>query len=231
MSRQTPLQTPPAGMPPPRERRHVTVWHWAIMALGAVVVVSVMLVAAGEGGTSTQPAAQQQAPPLTTAPPARPQPLAGAVLGGPIDDFTREFGSPTRTHGDGSQYQSISVNGTRAFLFVGTMTRGSTTTSRVDQIHVTPPRANSIRWTYAQAEAIAKVFLPPDAQHIKDLTLALHPSKVVEHVYVSARLAASFPADAFFDAWGTALVAPGTFHYRTGGPFDSAGGCMLQLGE
>lgn len=237
MSTQTPpAYEAPAGPPPtpPGKRRRMKGWYRALIALAVLIMVGIIATAAGGCAptpTATeQPQATATLKPQPTATPSGPQPVTGALLGGPINDFTQAFGSPTSTVPGATQYQT-DVRGIPVFLAAATTDRKDTTTnSRVDQVVVRPPLNSGVTWTAAQGEAIAKTFMPPDAKYVKDATVTVPEGAILEHVYISARLAASFPADRFYDVTSLNPVAPGTFHYQCGGPYERDGSCLLQLG-
>ena len=62
MSTQTPIGTPPVGNPlsPQPKRRRLKVWHWALIGVGAVVVLGIVASALGGGGASTTTTSQQK---------------------------------------------------------------------------------------------------------------------------------------------------------------------------
>jgi hypothetical protein len=86
---------------------------------------------------------------------------------------------------------------------------GSDGTPHLDFLGIAAPSGTT--WSDQQGVSIARQFFPPDAKHVRDFTdryLGL------THVYVSAALAATFPAGEFrevTDFSSSQQAPPGTF--------------------
>jgi hypothetical protein len=170
--------------------------------------------------------------PTATATPAGTQPVSGPTLGGTAASFRQTYGDPS---GEGQfSYYDATINCTSVLVAVGFI--GGKGGPRADYVHLAPrmgflhlvrPDSGTV-WSEATADAIARVFLPPDAHFV---TRKAVPNYGAERVYRSGSLAASFSNRAFGDLITDRLTTPGTFSYACGNRYDPEGGCRLRLGE
>lgn len=224
------------------------------VAVGALVVIcvccSVGVSALGKGGAGSTPttglAAHQTtatASKATATKPAtkvatatatkEPQPTATAVsgvttatLGGTEKAFISAYGPYAALPNSTTEYRDhrATIQGEDTAITVALTSNDDN--MRVRYIKIQPGDSSST-WSNAQAQTIAKTFLPADAVYVKDKTVADFGT---EHIYSSQLLAQSFPASAFTDADGNAVPA-GTFYLACGDQVDGQGKCSLQLGE
>lgn len=220
------------------------------VAVGALVVIcvccSVGIGALGKGGASSTPttgiAANQTTATASKATATKtatvtatkaPQPTATAVsgvttatLGGTEKAFIAAYGPYAALPNSTTDFRDhrATIKGQDTAITV-------TLTSNDDNMRVRfikiQPGDNSSTWSNAQAQTIAKTFLPADAVYVKDKTVADFGT---EHLYTSKLLAQSFPASAFMDQNGNAVPA-GTFYLACGDQVDGQGKCSMQLGE
>lgn len=162
--------------------------------------------------------------PTNTANPTGPQPLSGATLGGTRDGFTSKFGGPTERYG--VLWYSINLsNGTTVNLCYCTEHAGSDGNPHLAWFNVDAP--NGTTWSDQQGVTIARQFFPPDAKHVRDFT---DPQIGLIHVYVSADLAATFPAGEFTDGGNGQQLPPGTFSVACSQP-GTASQCHVVTGD
>jgi hypothetical protein len=139
-----------------------------------------------------------------------PQPLTGAVLGGDRFEFDTLYGYPTSGGGTlAATYDYTAPNGLQVELYVDAHP-GTDGNPHVMFLHFGPIPGSGDTWDLATAQALAATFFPPDAQHLRDV----QASNGLDHIYRSARLAATFPASDFTTDVGSHAVPPGTFDYE-----------------
>jgi hypothetical protein len=192
----------------------------AIMAMSGGGGATVASATHTPKGTSVTSAPSAQA----TNTPAGPAKVSGPYLGTTESDFQAKYGAPVLKASLSRQYHAT-INGQQVFIAVTLENRG-TDTARVRFIRVAP-LSSSTKWSASTADAIAHVFLPPDAKFQKDANVADFGK---EHIYVSASLGASFPADYFTLAADGSQVTPGTHYYSCGNTDEPQGGCSMQTG-
>jgi hypothetical protein len=217
------------------------------LGIGALLVVcglcSVGLAVANGGGgkptrANTVPTATSRPTALTatpqptakptataTATPSGPQPITAATLGGRESDFTAKYGDPVNPAGTVRTYPPATIQGASVRISINTSATGSPDRARYLLL---VPSDSGTTWDGTTANTIAKTFLPSDATYVKDMQVA---DFGLEHIYHSADLAASLPADLFIDAATNQPVPPGTFYLSCGNQVDPQGGCSLQVGE
>ncbi|HEY7093800.1 MAG TPA: hypothetical protein VH393_11510 [Ktedonobacterales bacterium] len=156
--------------------------------------------------------------------PNGPAKVKGPYLGATESDFQAKYGAPTLKASLARKYNAM-INGEHVFIAVTLEDRG-TDTARVRFIRVAPLN-ESTKWSAATAEAIAKTFLPPDAKFQKDAHVEDFGK---EHIYLSASLGASFPAERFILASDGSQLALGTHYYSCGNTDEPQGGCSMQTG-
>ncbi|HLZ25435.1 MAG TPA: hypothetical protein VKQ30_25210 [Ktedonobacterales bacterium] len=136
--------------------------------------------------------------PSPTAISAHPRIVTGPTFGGTSAAFTAAFGAPTKQQYGQTFYAYSLADGTRIDICFCDATAGADQTLHVDILHAYPD--DSTQWSTAIASQLTQTFLPPDAVYQRDVRIA---DGSVEHVYRSADLAATFPAD---DAGGIVSV-------------------------
>lgn len=172
-------------------------------------------------GVPLQPTATTM--PTNTPKPTGSQPLSGATLGGTQDGFTHVLGTPTDRSGV-PWYAVKLARGTTAPLCYCTEHTGSDGNPHLAWFHIDAPGGTT--WSDQQGVTIARPFLPPDAKHVRDFT---DPQVGLIHVYVSAALAATFPASEFTDSGNGQQLPPGTFGVACGQPGPSQ--CSITTGN
>jgi hypothetical protein len=153
-----------------------------------------------------------------------PTRVSGPRLGAPLSDFDTAFGTE---QGSGVWYAMLSGQSIMLFVQTNAVSSGSsaeiTTLDGIDRVWtLSVTYLGSVAPTTAQNAALCRQFMPTDAQHIRD-----DPSvaPLVEHVYRSQLLAASFDTNAFQNNAG-ADVVPGTFTVSYGSRV-----CMMATGQ
>jgi hypothetical protein len=184
---------------------------------------------ASAGSTSTtivlaSPTATARPKPTATFTPSGPRPITSSTIGGMEANFQAKYGAPSMNEKAVRHYDA-SINGTPVLIVV--LLDPGTGGQRAGFLHLVTPDSGTV-WSKSTATGIAKLFLPSDATYVKDRTIQ---DFGVEHVYMSADLAASFPASAFIDNDTNAPVKPGTFYYACGGEGETEGGCTVNLGQ
>lgn len=184
----------PPPQPTPNPRMRLLVPGLIILAGVGVLLAAIGIAAAPLPAT---------VPAATLPHTATPVPYRGlgdtATLGGTLLGFDQRFGAPI--------HQANYVV-TVAGVPVTILAVRDAATSHIISLDIAPQGS----WTAAQAMKIALAFLPADAKHVRDFTLAPAPH-AVEHVYQSAALAATFPASAFINVNTDAVESPGTLSY------------------
>lgn len=148
-----------------------------------------------------------------------PQPLSGATLGGTVADFFAKYGQPVALPSFSQKpnwFRFKLANGTTAYVCYCDGATGTDGAARLDDFRISPPSGTT--WSDQQGVSIARQFFPPDARHVRDI---VDPYAGLIHVYVSAALAATFPASEFhvFTVGGNSQLAPpGTFSIVCGQP-------------
>ncbi len=183
---------------PPTHPRHRLILLGLILLAGVVIcIVTGVLSYRADQLTTLTPTATVTIPPAPTATPYRGIGDT-STLGGTLLGFDRQFGPPVQ-----QGHYPATVVGVAVTIIVAR----DAATDHINDIDITPTGS----WTLTQAIAVALTFLPADARHVRDFALA-PPPHLIEHVYQSATLAATFPASAFTTAADAAL-APGTLSY------------------
>lgn len=164
--------------------------------------------------------------PTATAMPSGPQRISGPTIGGTEASFQQKYGDPSYNTNDIRHYDAT-INGAEVLIVVRLdSAKGG---KRAGWMHlVTPNPGDGTVWSKTTAEAIAKRFLPPDANFVESKSV---PDFGTEQVYTSSDLAISFPDDAFTNIDTSAPVTPGTFYYSCGNHNEPEGGCTVNLGE
>jgi hypothetical protein len=171
---------------------------------------------------------------IATSTPLSTQTLADqATLGGTQDAFDAQYGPETFYF----CYTSLLASGHQAFfcLTTGLYVSAEAPTTRVTRIFLWPwPLDNAQHtapWDQQTAQRVVSTLLPPDSVPVRDL----QQPHGVEHVYRSARLAATLYATAFRDTNG-ALLPAGTLAAECGTILPQPGqpaeyGCILRVRE
>lgn len=156
--------------------------------------------------------------------PAGPRLLTGATLGGLISAFQSLYGSPDCCGGTAQRYKFAADGANGEVLAVPSGDTSGDGQFHVESITIFPQNGS---WSSATAAMLYLLFLPPDAKRQQDKQVSGYGT---EHVYLSADLAAIFPASDFTDVGTNQPVPPGTFSVGCGQGFRSDGGCGLILG-
>ena len=156
-----------------------------VAMLGLGVLASGCGSAAG-GSTTAATSAPTATRTSATATPATG--IQDATLGGTLAGFNATY-SP---EGDGvpGHFQGI-ISGTPFFVIV--LTTVDAAKGHANHLRLVP-QDSGVKWSAATGSQIATAFLPKDAKHLKDVTVS---GSGLEHLYVSAALAGTFPADQF----------------------------------
>lgn len=232
-----PYYQPPAQQPsPPRASSNpfgAAFWHnMSTLKISVITFVSTVLLitvcvvpflATGNLAALYQPrhiVFEVPLPSDATAMPTRtPQPLTGATLGGLPGSFLAKFGNPVVLWSFSQKrnwFRFKLANGTMAYLCYCGEATGRDGNFHLDDFRIAQPSGTT--WSDQQGVGIARQFFPPDAQYVRDI---IDPYVGLTHVYVSAALAATFPASEFRDyttGGNSQLAPPGTFLITCGQP-------------
>lgn len=185
---------------------------WAIAVVVVIVACAALSNLIGGGSSSATPSTTPQT--HVTQTPAKP-----AVLGATENDFIVTYSAPTQRASE-SRIHKATIEGTS--ITISLTLDAANDGGHVHFIKITGTGANK-----ATMEGIAKHFLPTDAKYQKDMQVADFGT---EHVYSSASLAKTFPADMFQDSNGN-NITPGTFYVACGDQVDGPNACSLNLGQ
>jgi hypothetical protein len=158
-------------------------------------------------------------PPATLAPtvpatstPSGPHSITGATIGGTRSAFEAAFVAPDQVNGMTPWYRTQSPNSLTVEVCFCSTQLGTDAQLRLALFQA--KSAYGMSWTPDDALAVATMFFPLEAKHVRDFT---DPTIGLFHVYQSADLAATFPASDFYDSNGGGASPPGTFSIVCGG--------------
>jgi hypothetical protein len=224
-------QRPPVPPPPPRSRwsaslfghwrRPVSTWtthDWTYTVVAITALVVLLVSSAGGVAAVIRDNLSSAATPITTAS-RGPHIITGPYLGGSQDAFTAAFGQPADSYGQ-LYYPFTTPDGFSAQVCFCSARRGSDGRERLAILSINVPDLDP-----SQHPNVVRLFFPPDAHHVADLT---DPEIGPFHVYQSASLAQTFPATAFTNSSGGGLVPPGTFGMACEPPSPA---CTIAIGE
>jgi hypothetical protein len=161
------------------------------------------------------------------------KPIFTPVLGGTINDFTLQFGTPEDpTNNEAGVWQQITVAGQSVTLMVSTAPPEDSQDGDPHVMSLTLETAPNTTWSSSTQQQIMAAFLPSDAKFENQISTA--PGN--ERVYISAQLAATFKPSLFTNQANSQTVTPGTFDEQCylGGNSVQAGGaantCSLTVG-
>lgn len=156
---------------------------------------------------------------VSTATPRTAQIINGPYLGGTQDAFTDALGQPADFSGQLSYHVTTSDGFSGQVCFCTAQT-GSDGRQRLAILSI-----NVLHLDPSLYPNVIRLFFPPDAQHVADLT---DPEIGPIHIYQSASLALTFPAADFTNSTGGGLVPPGTFGMACEPPSQA---CTIAIGE
>jgi hypothetical protein len=161
------------------------------------------------------------------------QAIFAPVLGGTVNDFTLQFGTPEDpANNESGVWQQITVAGQSVTLLVSTAPPQDTQDGDPHVMSLTLETAPNVTWSSSTQQQIMAAFLPSDAKFVNQVSTASGN----ERVYISTQLAATFKASLFTNQSNSQTVAPGTFDEQCylGGDSVQVGGaansCSITLG-
>lgn len=165
-------------------------------------------------------------PVLPTPTPSGPRIVDAGILGGTLDDFTAAYGQRVSVSGSGQSVFHYTTNsGVALTICLCHTLTGTDGKERADTVGV--GLLDGSNWSSLdQRTAVVKTLMPPDAVYVRDID---DPMLGVLHLYQSQDLAATFPANDFYDSGGGGSLPPGTFTVSCDQP--NQNGCELLIGS
>lgn len=146
-----------------------------------------------------------------------------ATLGGTERGFTAVYGAPAQSSGTEATY-IIQTRASQLFITIDSDV-AKDGTSHIYDIYLTI-QFSSGAWHQDAADRLYSSFLPSDATHLKDVRQGDSP----ERIFLSANLAATFPASSFVEDDNQKILPPGTFDAYCAPLTAGSGSCTIALG-
>lgn len=183
----------------------------ALLVLGGGYFALLRLLHAASTGITAQP----------TATPSKRARVDNAIfaptVGGTIADFQRQYGKASDSHGL-SYVATIAGQQVQITLAVDDPSQSLDGYAHVTDVEV--QAADFLRgsepWSASTADAIAKAFLPADAQFQRAITkipVGNGNAVISDYVYSSSAMTTTFTPGAFTSGFGDKRVLVGTVHY------------------
>lgn len=142
---------------------------------------------------------------VPTATPA-PVMVAGAHIGGPIDDFDAAYGPEVS-----QDTWDTTIAGQDVQLMVSLTHLGDSRDSQDRTVIIDISQQSGSAWSASEDAAIVGSFMPSDASHVR--TLSGWSNLGPDHIYLSHQLATSLVASVFQNS-ANQLLTPGTFDWQ-----------------
>jgi hypothetical protein len=149
------------------------------------------------------------------------------VLGGSASAFVAKFGLPQEGDTATSKTFNIVEQGHAMQLYVDADVPTLDGGNHVYVVNINPPPVYGAGLNPTVAVAFIKTFLPPDAKHVRD---TMGSNGMMDHIYLSAGLAATWSGQYFENYANNKPNPPGTFDWQCPPNPHGAGVAMCEMG-